>query len=350
MENDSINKSDLLMKTNIYLLAFAFFMVLPICVTAQEEEEAPKEGWERTASLGLDFAQLLQINPKQGAGQNRIGFGSATNFSANYRKGKALWENLASWQFGLQRLGAGVVAQGGGDAKIPFQKSLDELRLNSKYGYQIKDGGKLYFAGLFNLLTQLTPTYQGTAEYPGNFISDALNTGLLQSKLFAPATVQLSVGIDYKPNDNFSLYYSPLGAKFIIVGDDAIAALGVHGNPVERDADGNVTSFENVDSQLGSTLRAGYTKSLADGKLSFSSNLLLFSNYLNNPQNVDLDWTNSLGYEIFKNFQLTMLLNAFYDDDVLVQITDYDFPSGVSGVGKRVSLTQQFLLTYAKTF
>lgn len=330
------------------LLLFGLFFATG-SLSAQEEE-APPQGWETGAGIGLDFAQLLQINPRQGAGQNRVGFGSATNFFANYKMNRTLWENQASWQFGLQRLGSGVIAQGTQDTKIPFQKAIDELRIGSKYGYQIKQDGKLYYAALFNVLSQLTPTYQGNDEYPGNFITDAFDLGLLNSKLFSPATVQFSVGLDYKPAENFSLYYSPIGSKFVIVADDAIAALGVHGNPVERDADGNVVSFDNTDSQLGSTLRAGYSNSFLDDRIAYTSSLLLFSNYLNNPQNVDVDWNNSLSYELFKNFKLNLLLNFFYDDDMRVQITDFDAPGGVSGLGKRVSVTQQLLLTYSVVF
>lgn len=337
------------MKTTFYPLFLGALLILFVTNVQAQEEEKPKMGWESGAAIGLDFAQLLQINPKQGAGQNRVGFGSATTFFANNRTERSLWENQASWQFGLQRLGAGIVAQGNNDFKVPFQKALDELRINSKYGYQAAENSKFYYAGLFNFLSQLTPTYQGTAEYPGNFVTDAFETGLLQSNLFSPATIQLSLGMDYKPNENFSLYYSPLGAKIITVADDDIAILGVHGNPVTRDADGVVTEFENTDFQVGSTLRAAYTSS-GESKFKYSSNLLLFSNYLNNPQNIDVDWNNSVGYEIFKNFQLTFLLNVFYDDDMLMQITDYDAPGGVSGLGKRVSVTQQLLLTYARTF
>jgi hypothetical protein len=333
-----------------FMLLLCPLLFITGSLAAQDAEEAPPEGWETGAGIGLDFAQLLQINPRQGAGQNRVGFGSATNLFANLRRGRILWENQGSWQFGLQRLGSGVITQGAQDTKIPFQKAIDELRLNSKYGYQAKAEGKLYYATLFTLLSQLTPTYQGIDEYPGNFVSDVFETGLLRSKLFSPATVQLSAGLDYKPNDHISLYYSPLGAKFIIVADDVIAALGVHGNPVERDAAGELISFDNTDSQLGSTLRAGYTNTFLGDKISFTSNLLLFSNYLRNPQNIDVDWNNSIAYEIFKNFKANLLFNLFYDDDMLMQISDFDAPGGVSGLGQRVSITQQLLFTYSVVF
>jgi hypothetical protein len=147
-----------------------------------------------------------------------------------------------------------------------------------------------------------------------------------------------------------SLYYSPVGGKFIIVANDSIAALGVHGNPVTKDANGNITAFENVFAQLGSLLKINYTDKYANNKITLVSNLALYSNYLNNPQNLDIDWTNEFGYTIIKGLQLALTLNIFYDDDVLVQITDWDAVGGVSGLGKRVSITQQMLIKYNLTF
>jgi hypothetical protein len=147
-----------------------------------------------------------------------------------------------------------------------------------------------------------------------------------------------------------SLYYSPIGGKFIIVANDSIAALGVHGNPVTKDANGNITAFENVFAQLGSLLKINYTDKYANNKITLVSNLALYSNYLNNPQNFDVDWTNEFGYTIIKGLQLALTLNIFYDDDVLVQITDWDAVGGVSGLGKRVSITQQMLIKYNLTF
>ncbi|MGB3547925.1 MAG: DUF3078 domain-containing protein [Saprospiraceae bacterium] len=324
---------------------------------AQDAEETtpepPKIGWERGLGLGFDFAQLLQINPKQGAGQNRIGFGGAANFFANNRQELSLWENTAAWQFGLQRLGSGVIAQGPDSDKIPFQKAIDEFRFNSKYGYKMAPNSKWYYAANATFISQITPTYQFPDVYPGNFVSDFIDSGNTPiAKFLAPATATASIGVDYKPSDNLSIYFSPLGAKFIIVANDSIAARGIHGNPVEgeRNEFGFFPTYDKVDSQFGALARIGYADKFADDKAAFTSNIILYSNYLRNPQNVDVDWTNSLGYEIFKNFQLNLLVNVFYDDDVNVQITDNDFPNGINGMGKRVSITQQLLLNYSLVF
>lgn len=343
------------MRSLIYILLFtSIFTFINTALLAQEEQpEEQAEGWTKGAGIGLDFAQLLIINPKQGAGQNRIGLGGAANFFAKYLKNRVAWDNIISWNFGVQRLGSGVIAQGA-DEKIPFQKAIDELRLNSKIGYATAENSKFFYAADFSFLSQLTPTYLGTATYPGNFLTDISETSTPPlSKLFSPATINISLGMDYKPNENFSLFYSPLGGKFIIVADDDIAARGVHGNPVEGTPDsitGFYPQFDNTFSAFGSLLRLGYTDKYLEDQMAFTSSLALFSNYLENPQNIDVDWTNELAYTIAKGLQLAVTLNIFYDDDVKVQVTDYDAPNGIAGLGKRVSFTEQLLLKYNFVF
>ncbi len=335
-----------------YLLTATWLLLFSFGIFAQDAAPAPAEpepAWKRTAGLGLDFAQLFQLNPRQGAGQNRIGIGGAVNIAAAYKKNRVSWDNKALWQFGVQRLGAGVIAQGSVDKKIPFQKSIDELRINSKIGYAVSKDSKLSYAADISLLSQLTPTYAGNAAFPGNFLTDIVGSGA-NSKLFSPATLTISAGFDYKPIPKLSIYYSPIGGKFIFVGDDAIAQLGVHGNPVTRDGAGNVIDFENTFAGLGSLVRVNYTNKFLKDRLAYGSGLVLFSNYLEGPQNIDVDWTNQFDFSIIKGLQATMLLNVFYDHDVMVQITDNTAPNGVNGLGRRVSLTQQFLLKYSLVF
>ncbi len=318
---------------------------------AQETDTAttPKY-WETTFGFGLDVSELFQLNPKQGAGQNRIGIGGAITFAANYQKNRFEIENLASWQFGIQKLGFGTIPGLGEDVGVPFQKSIDELRLTSKSGYRIRaENPKLFLSSNFTFFSQLAPSYPGPDEYPGNLLKNVADT-ITNSQFFSPATITFSVGIEYKPSPQLSFFYSPIGAKLITVSDDAIAALGVHGNPVTRNEQGEVIAFENTDAQMGSLLRTDYQKKFWEERASLKSTLLLYSNYLNNPQNIDVDWNNEFAVTLIQNLQASLLVNVFYDDDVLVQITDLDAPNGVSGVGKRVSITQQLLLKYSVEF
>ena len=337
------------MKTRFLLI---LLLLGTLSLHAQEEEKIP-DGWRIGAGVGLDLTQLLQINPKQGAGQNRLGIGSAINSFAKYKMGRRDWDNTLLWQFGLQRLGAGVIAQNSNQS-IPFQKTVDELRIGSKYGYQIREDGKLYYSVNATFLSQFFPTYQFPDIYAGNFVTDFLDTGRSPlSKFLSPATATLAVGIDYQPNDNLSLFFSPVSSKFIIVTSDSIASRGVHGNPVSGEPNdrGIYPEFQNVDAQIGASAQAEYANSfLTDDRITFTSKLLLYSNYLRNPQNIDVDWQNSIAFALTKNLQLTLFANLFYDDDIRVRITDYNAPNGTAGLGKRVSFTEQLLITYARTF
>lgn len=329
-----------------FLLAFGLH--------AQEATTEPApDGWDIGLGFGADLAQLLMLNPKVGSGQNRIDLAGNLSLFANKKQGRMAWGNLASWQFGVQKLGSGVLP--GSTEKIPFQKSIDVLRFNSKVGYSTSENSKWFYAADFDFLSQITSTYSAS-DYKGAYLKEIPSTSVF-SKLFSPATITLSLGMDYKPQPNLSIYFSPVAFKSIIVADDAIASLEA------KDADGNgkgvsvhgnewtsATDYKNAFNQLGALLRLGYNTKFLEDRITFKSNLGLYSNYLKNPQNIDVDWTNEFNFNIYKGLQLALLLNAFYDHDVLVQITDYNAPNAVAGLGRRLNITEQMLLKYTVNF
>jgi hypothetical protein len=339
------------------LRVLTFFFVLTLSLSATAQDEAPKGPWVRNASLGLDFAQLFQLNPRQGAGENRIGLGGAVNYGANYKKGRVAWDNLLLWQFGVQKLGAGPLPALPNSGSRPFQKSIDEFRFGSKVGYSIKENSKLYYAADLAVLSQVTPTYKD------NFLSDfsAPGAGPI-SKFFAPGRVNLSIGIDYKPLDNLSIYYSPVGYQGLFVLDEDLSNAvvknaaseisgSIFGNEIELSADKKtLISAKKSAHQVGSVLKGKYANKYFKDRVLFTSDLMLFSNYLNNPQNIDVNWMNEFGFNVYKGLSISVLANIFYDHDIFVQITDYDAPGGISGLGRRVSLTQQVLAKYNIVF
>jgi hypothetical protein len=313
--------------------------------TVVEETEAETGPWKVEASLGFDFTQLLQLNPKAGSGSDRIGLGGISSLAANYSENGWLWNNSASILFAVQRIGAGVSGLDP-DKSLPFEKTIDELRLASNVGLQMSETSKWYYSLDFTFLSQLTSTY------PGNLLSETASAPNPISRLLSPAQITLSPGAKYVPNENFNLFLSPASVKMIIVANDDIAALGIHGNPWTSETD-----FENTEFQFGMTAGADYTSKYFDDRLLFTSGLRLFTNYLENPQNIDVDWRNELAFQIVKGLNLSLNLNFFYDDDIPVQITDYDFPGGVKldgdgnpVLGKRLNLTETLFLKYNYVF
>lgn len=320
------------------LLSFAFFFSATMA-NAQNDDAArlssisatppdSLEGWVTGGGLGFDLGNILVINPQPGSGQNRIGLGGATSVFARYKQDRFSWNNVGSLNFAIQKIGSGVLPFGE-QIKIPYEKSLDDLRFNSSAAYQIEEGSKWAYAADFKLNTQLTPSYRGDdgkIYLKEIIVPDNLVT-TLYSKIFAPAKFNLGVGMQYKPNDNFLLYYSPLTAELIYISDQGIANLGVHGTDLEDEDIPGI--YQQSRLGLGSNLKAQYTRKALNERLTYASTLSFFSNYLKNPQNVDMEWSNEFAFEIYKGFNLSLATNLAYDDDIKSNVTDYDAPGGL---------------------
>jgi hypothetical protein len=308
--------------------------------------------WRVSLTMGFDFAQLLHINPQQGAGQNKLSLNSAIGLVISHKKDRFYWDNDLIWQFGAQRLGGGAITSGF-NIPVPFQKSLDDFRINSKFGFQMKNFPKWLYSLNLGFRTIITPTYNGDQRLSGNFFKDIFSEGKPpSSKFFSPAIFTLSMGSEYVLDEEFMVFYSPISLKCIVVENDYIASTGVHGNITYGipDSLGIYESFENTNLQFGSYLRVSVQKNIFKSKLKYQGSLVLFSNYLRNPQNIDIDMVNTLNWNLYKNFNFSLMVNLFYDDDVLVQITDRSAVGGISKLGKGISMMQQLLITYQVKF
>jgi len=356
------------MKKLVFTLLFFASAYLMIAQSDDRIKEIQKSmavkdtvGWVKGAGLGFDFGQLLQINPAVGAGENRIGLGAVVSLFANYKDGKFAWDNNVDLLFGIQKLGSGYSTLKPG-VKIPFQKSIDEFRFNSKVGYKTSQNSKFYYSLYATFLSQISPTYIDTSlvdPVKGSYLKDlsGKNQGPI-AKFFSPARISVSPGIDYKPNSKLSLFISPASAKMIVVADKNIAAIPARNAAGQPFGGVNIhgtewnspTDYKQFLMQLGATLNAQYVDKFFNNKLNFKSGLTLFSNYLKNPQNVDVDWSTETAFMIWKGIAVTLNTRLFYDDDIPVQITDNSVVGGINGLGKKVSFTEQLYIKYNYIF
>lgn len=323
----------------------------------------PARHWTKTIGLGLNYVQNSLTNPPAGYGQNQLGGNAQMNVSLNYDKGKIFWPTFLNWNFGLVRIGSGPL-DAGSSQKIPFQKTLDRLQISSLVGYRIsRDSAFSVLAG-FELQTQGTPSYiDPNGTYRGVFLRDIRNSGSnpILANFFSPAAVLSYVGIAYQPSPKLFIGYSPSTYKGILVLDDAVAGLvgkvdaqgfptaTVHGNKVE--IVNGVPVFKNHLSQVGSYLLATYKDQFFKKRLSYSSRLQLFSNYLSHPERVDMYWQNKLDFTLIKGLSLSYQFDLFYDYDVLVLLSDKTIPGGFSGeYGRRVAMQRQLMVRYQVAF
>lgn len=325
---------------------------------ARAATDTVPDGWQIGAGLGLDLGQLLNVNPRVGGGENRIGIGTNVTIFADLERGLHHWSNNATLNFAVQKLGQGVLPRPFQGRRVPFQKSIDELRLASQYGREFGEDVPWGYGVEATFLTQLAPTYQDSAGR--NLLSnvDDNNQGSPIAEFLSPATFTLSPGITYRPNDYFDALFSPASYKTVFVANEDIADVRTPSGDLlyaylGRD-DGSATSLQ----QFGASLRANYGKTfLADERLLVKSTLGLFSNYLDNPQNIDIDWRNEIGFEVTKGLTVSLNTVLLYDDDVPVQISDFDGvggfernPDGSVRLGRRPTFTEQLLIKYSLVF
>ncbi len=370
-------------------ILFALFAVACMATTifAQDVKDAEKlkerdalkgfnEGWTVGTGFGLTLDQAAVWQPRAGAGDNSFKFGGLGNLQATYKAGRFVWDNAGSLQLNFQRLGRNT-------GNLPFQKSLDELRLSSRPGYAITTDEKWYAAVDFGFVSQLLSTYLGNYLNQFEGVDQSLRNGFtnlnerdLLSNLFAPATITLSPGIDWKPNSNFSLFYSPAALKLVVVGDDEIAQVGavnmkddgtfeylgsLNGNPQTAALDtltGRyvVTGFENTTRALGSLARAKYNNTFLEDRVSFSSELNLYYDYLNGAgaeRNLPtVDWLTNTTFNIFKGIGVTLRTGLYYDFTKPVS-SDWREVNGVygyQGTKRGIMFTETLALTYSRVF
>jgi len=154
------------------------------------------KAWKFSGVTGLNAAATGLSNWAAG-GNNNVNGVVYGRLRLLYHKNKFAWDSDLDAEFGMSYID---------QAYDKVQKSSDHIKINTKLGYEIAKGW--YATGLVGFNTQfaLGRKYTGTAD-PNPIISKAL----------APAYTDVSVGIDWKPNDIFSVYISPVAGRFTTV-------------------------------------------------------------------------------------------------------------------------------------
>jgi hypothetical protein len=268
-------------------------------VNAQESGESekpvdPPSNWKLKSKFSLNITQSSFTNWASGGRNNISGLGFI-NAQANYSKNKIKWANQLS-------TGLGGVQYFDDD----LQKTDDVIDLQSTFSYGVKDPWFLSILGGFR--TQFIDGFSSPTD------------SLKSSTFLAPGYLNLSIGVEYIPNDNLKIMASPLSGKFTFVQDQTLANRGAFGvEPAVLDASGTViTPGENFRAEFGSYVRIIYNKDLMEN-ISLSSRLEFFSNYINNPQNIDVNGEVILDFKVNKWFSASLQMNLIYDDDIDIE-------------------------------
>ena len=265
------------------------FFFIPV-ISAQENPDTSY--WTFGGMGNLSLSQVSLTNWAAG-GENSFSSNILANGSAKYNKDKSSWENLLILGYGLMKQG-----------EEGWKKTDDRIELASKYGRNAFK--KWYYSALLGFNTQFTDGF----AYP--------NDSVAISKIMAPGYINLSIGLDYKPSENFNLYFGPLSGKVTFILDDDLSAIGAYG----------VEPGENVRYEFGGLIKSMFKHEIVKNVL-FITKLDLFSNYLKNPEKIDVNWEVLLNMKINKYLSANLNTILLWDDDIKFNVLDSEgLPTG----------------------
>ncbi|WP_010231475.1 DUF3078 domain-containing protein [Gillisia marina] len=250
--------------------------------------------WSEKNSIGVNLSEVAFVNWNAG-GNNSVSALFYGNFERKFKKELLLWKTSATIRYGLN-------AQDGRKVR----KTDDEISLNSTYGYRKDSTSNFRYSAKFNFKTQFANGYR----YPQRDKSI--------SSFMAPGYVFLGVGAEYTaPNEDLTVYLSPLTDKSTFVLDQRLANEGMFGvTPAVRDSIGNIiTEGENVRTEVGILLTSSFSKEVFTN-VNLDNQVSFYTDYLNKFGNIDVDWELKLNLVVNEFIKANIGSHLIYDDDV----------------------------------
>ena len=263
------------MKKMTFSLVFFFAL---ISMHAQETATDTTKFWTKKGNISLLFNQSAYNKQWLGGGTSNVAGNFGLNYDFNYKKDDIVWDNKFILAYGLTKIK-------GGDKPA---KTDDRLELNSLWGKKAK--GQWYYSMFFNFKTQMDIGLDKNDEKISHF--------------FSPAYFQLGPGMLWKKSNNLSVNFSPATSKLIIV----------HPHFTQFRSSFGVLQGDSSRFEFGASI-SGYYKFNIMTNVSVENRLNLYSNYLDNPQNVDVDYQMNVIMKINKYLSANVAVQAIYDDN-----------------------------------
>jgi len=293
--------------------------------------------WKKSMMTQLNFVQSSFSNWAKG-GINNVTLSAYVDANAEYAKDNISWKNRLQLDYGFMY----------SEDKPIVQKNKDRMLFESTWGMRATK--TLNYSATFTFLNQFNNGYlYGTPSKEDPSKEDWKAARVLKSGFFSPAVVTLGLGIDWKPNENGWLVvnFAPVTGGFTIVTDEALRSnYGMKLKKAYEDKEGDPQGswYRPARFEFGAQLKA-VAKVKVNDNFEGSTQLILFSNYLDHPGNLRVNWDNRLMWKLAKYFSLNLTTNLIYDDTV--RIIDEDHPAGRRLVQFSEALQFGFTYTFA---
>lgn len=266
-------------------------------VSAFAQENQPKNGWTKAGVVSLLFNQSAFNKEWTAGGTNNYGGNFSLSYDINYKKDTWAWDNKILFDYGLTKV----------DGDDFTKKTNDRLSLTSLVGKEATNNW--YYSFFLNFQTQIAKGY----EYVGNERFE-------KTDFMAPGYLSFGPGLLWKKNDNYKVNIAPATARFVFSSKRFTNVADHFG--VEK---GKTTRFE-----FGASV-SGYAKFDIVENVSLENIATLYSNYLNKPQNIDIDYTANLMLKVNNYLSANLAFQLIYDDNAVkaVQVREA-FGAGIT--------------------
>ena len=299
----------------------------------KQKVEKPKY-WEESLKTNIKFGQTSLTNWAAG-GDNTVTLQAFIDGNANYKKNDLFWNNRLQLDYGF------IYAS----SKPILQKSDDRIYLESKFGYKNANMKNFSLSVNYDFKSQFNTGYDYlTPSVPADKYQDAEGNvpGLndlphrdqvslwkdarkMKSGFLAPAYTNLAVGIDLKPTKWLSLNLAPLTGGVVIVRNELLRknySMQLKDEYLNQDLSSLTPEelgacYKPARFEFGAQVKADIAVKVNDN-FSYTSQLVLFSNYLDHPENMRVNWDNRFDWKLAKYFSLTVTTNMIYDDKIMI--------------------------------
>ncbi len=309
------------------ILAFVAVLTLTFSTAfSQTENEAntiekSASNWKIDGNGSLMMNQAYFEHWAKG-GETSIATNAYFSVNANYKNNEHEWNNSLNIGYGLMK----------SEEYDYYKKIEDKVDFTSKYGYGVWE--KVNVSALLNFKTQMTDGF----AYPDD--STAI------SKLFAPAYLNASIGLDYKPIEGLSIFLTPVSGRLIFVMDDDLADLGKYiPSPAKYDSLGNkIEDGEKIRFEFGANVVIQYEKEIMKN-IMVKSKLNLFNNYTDsnedNRAHIDVDWDNTINFKVNDYISANISCRMVYDHDIMIPLyKDIDGVKTQYRTGRRLQIKE----------
>lgn len=241
--------------------------------------------WIFGGSSLITFGQDYMHNWNAG-GVPAINLKGMGNLYLHYAKDKIFWENVLDVTYGIQR---------NFETKINT-KTDDKLEFNTNLGYIL---GKNWNCGaLMKFQTQMTQGYK--------------NDTILTSTFMTPGYLITSIGVEYK-RKMWSFFISPITGKTTFKLDNRFYEVNSF----------SVDSGKRVYGGFGAFMKLAYKYDIHE-KIHLDTKLELFSDYLNQPEKIDVNFEMRWNFMITEWLMATLYTALIYDYDIRFPVYEAD--------------------------